>query len=465
MGLKLLYVLKSIEGAPEEFQLFPYGKIGIEGEDDAFVDDESMDAIIADFERRGNDMVIDYEHQTLQGVKAPAAGWIKRFINRGKEGFWVVVEWTRQAKEYLENREYRYFSPVFWVSENGRKIIKIENVALTNFPKLNNLRPIMAKMSLEEAREAREARSRKYRIGIKEGGHVTKPSEWEHVPDDEWLDPVNYRYPCPDAAQTRAAAGYWGQEDNQAQYNPEERSIINGRLDKFRKKFNIGEFRKEANMLDKLKKLLGLADDAGEDKVVEAAEAVVAKNKDMIELFELADDAGQDKVAEAAKAVVAENKNLKKQVEGKKIEVVAKEVIEALGLKEDAAREDVITTIRGLKASHAATDDLSGQVAKLSADIAAIKKEDLVGQAVLEGKITKDQLEKWGNDMALNDPEQFKKVVLSKAVGSEVPVDKLAKKEIKADDAILDQVQLSINKMVGVSEDSWKKYGPKNTVQ
>jgi len=142
--------------------------------------------------------------------------------------------------------------------------------------------------------------------------------------------------------------------------------------------------------------------------------------------------------------------------------VVAKEVIEALGLKEDAAREDVITTIKGLKASHAATDDLSGQVAKLSADIAAIKKEDLVGQAVLEGKITKDQLEKWGNDMALNDPEQFKKVVLSKAVGSEVPVTMLAKKEIKADDAVLDQVQLSINKMMGVSEETWKKYGPKN---
>jgi len=183
-------------------------------------------------------------------------------------------------------------------------------------------------------------------------------------------------------------------------------------------------------MLEKLKKLFGLADDAGEDKVVEAAGAVVAK-ADTLEK-----SAGNTDV------------------------VACKEVLEELGLKEDAAREDVITTVRGLKASHAATDDLSGQVAKLSGDIAAIRKEDLVGQAVLEGKVTKDQLEKWGNDMALNDPEQFKKVVLSKAVGSEVPVDKLAKKETKGDDAVLDHVQLSINKMMGVSEETWKKYGP-----
>jgi len=376
-------------------------------------------------------MVIDYEHQTMHDVQAPAAGWIKRMIDRGTDGLWVTVEWTARAMEYLKNREYRYFSPVFWFEEGTRRVFRIQNVALTNDPLINSLKPIMAKMSLEEAREAREARSRKYRIGIKEGGHVTKPSEWEHVPDDEWLDPVNYRYPCPDAAQTRAAAGYWGREDNQAQYNPEERSIINGRLDKFRKKFNIGEFRKEeTKMLEKLKKLFGLAQDAGEDKVVEAVEAVVAKADTL------------EKGAEKADVVAA------------------KEVLEELGLKEDAAREDVITTVRGLKASHAATDDLSGQVAKLSGDIAAMRKEDLVGQAVLEGKVTKDQLEKWGNDMALNDPEQFKKVVLSKAVGSEVPVDKLAKKETKGDDAVLDHVQLSINKMMGVSEETWKKYGP-----
>jgi len=430
MGLRLLYVLKRIEGAPGEFQLFPYGKIGIEGEDDAFVDDESMDAIIADFERRGNDMVIDYEHQTLKDVQAPAAGWIKRFINRGKEGLWVVVEWTRQAKEYLENREYRYFSPVFWVSENGRKILKIENVALTNFPKVNNLRPIMAKMSLEEAREAREARSKKYRIGVKEGGHVTKPGEWENVPDAEWLDPVNYRYPCPDATQTRAAASYWGQEKNQAQYTPEERSIINERLDTFRKKFNIGEFRKEeTKMLEKLKKLFGLASDAGEDKVVEAAEAVVAKNKDL-----------ENKVAEKPK------------------EVVAKEVIEALDLKETDGVSTVVASIHALKQTGKGTVSRE-EFEKIQKDLRKRDADEIVAKAMAEGKITPDQKD-WASEYAERDLEGFKTFVAKAPVV--VPVDKLPKKDIKADDVIADESVLNVAKMFGNTPEDIKKHGGLN---
>jgi phage I-like protein len=145
--MKAYLILKAIEGAPGEFQVLPFGKVEIEGEEDAFVDEESMDYTIAEFERRGNDMVIDYEHQTLTGKEAPAAGWIRKFVKKGQEGLWVVVEWTEKAREYLTKKEYRYFSPVFWVRKADRKIVSIENVALTNFPKINNLHPITAKMN------------------------------------------------------------------------------------------------------------------------------------------------------------------------------------------------------------------------------------------------------------------------------------------------------------------------------
>jgi len=144
---KAYVILKQIEGAPGEFQVLPFGKVEIEGEEDAFVDEEAMDSIISEFERRGNDMVIDYEHQTLTGKEAPAAGWLRKFIKKGTEGLWAVVEWTEKAKEYLTKKEYRYFSPVFWVRKADRKIVQIENIALTNFPKINNLHPITAKMN------------------------------------------------------------------------------------------------------------------------------------------------------------------------------------------------------------------------------------------------------------------------------------------------------------------------------
>ena len=91
-------------------------------------------------------MVIDYEHQTLKSVEAPAAGWIKRLINRGEQGLWAAVEWTEKATKFLVNREYRYFSPVFLVRKSDRKVIQVTNAALTNSPQINHLTPIIAKL-------------------------------------------------------------------------------------------------------------------------------------------------------------------------------------------------------------------------------------------------------------------------------------------------------------------------------
>jgi hypothetical protein len=97
-----------------------------------------------------------------------------------------------------------------------------------------------------DPKQAQEARSKKYNIAIKDGGHVTKPGEWSSVDDNDFLDPVNYRYPCPDADQTRAAASYWGNPDNQSQYSSEEKAIINRRLEEMEKKFKMGDYAQAA---------------------------------------------------------------------------------------------------------------------------------------------------------------------------------------------------------------------------
>lgn len=112
----------------------------------------------------------------------------------------------------------------------------------------------------EEEKNAQQKRSKKYGIAIREDGNVTKPSEWDDVPDDEWLDPVNYAYPCPDADQTRAAAVYWGRERNKNKYSQSDQEVMNEKLEKFRKKFKIGEYarKEETNMSfwERLKKRL-----------------------------------------------------------------------------------------------------------------------------------------------------------------------------------------------------------------
>lgn len=97
----------------------------------------------------------------------------------------------------------------------------------------------------EAARKAQEARARKYGIQPHEGGNVTKPSEWAGVTDEDWGDPVNYAYPCPDAKQTRAALSYWGKPKNKGQYSEKEQGVITGRLDRLAKKFKVGEREEE----------------------------------------------------------------------------------------------------------------------------------------------------------------------------------------------------------------------------
>lgn len=138
----------AINNAAHEFQLFPYGESELEGKPTTkvVVDEKSISHIVSEFKRRGNDIVVDYEHQSIKEGKAPAAGWISKLIDKGKDGLWAAVTWTERAKSFLKNKEYRYYSPVFHVRKADNRVIGLLSVALTNTPRLNNLNPIYAKL-------------------------------------------------------------------------------------------------------------------------------------------------------------------------------------------------------------------------------------------------------------------------------------------------------------------------------
>lgn len=134
---------------PEWVQVFPLGLVkSIKG--NFIVDDQSISLIINWFKQRGNDVVIDYEHQTLEGDQAPASGWVKEFADRGKDGLWARVEWTPRATEYITNKEYRYFSPVVVVRNSDRRAMAIHSIGLTNAPAMSGMKPIVNKDNEED---------------------------------------------------------------------------------------------------------------------------------------------------------------------------------------------------------------------------------------------------------------------------------------------------------------------------
>lgn len=65
----------------------------------------------------------------------------------------------------------------------------------------------------EKDKQAQQARAGKYGITVKDGGNVTKPGDYANVPDDEFADPVNYRYPV-DKSHVGAALTYFNQQKN-----------------------------------------------------------------------------------------------------------------------------------------------------------------------------------------------------------------------------------------------------------
>jgi len=136
-----------ISGAPEIISVLPLGHV-TSAKGDFNVDEESLAAMKAQIAQRGVDLVIDYEHQTLTGEQAPAAGWVKElFLDDGK--IKARVEWTPRAKEYLANREYRYHSPVITVRKSDNKAMGLHSIALTNTPAVEHMEAIVNSTNFE----------------------------------------------------------------------------------------------------------------------------------------------------------------------------------------------------------------------------------------------------------------------------------------------------------------------------
>ena len=126
------------DGAPVWVHLLPAAKIkGKDGRSFVLADPQ---AVIAASKPAATDLPIDYEHQIDDPAKRadgpiPAAGWIKELEAR-PDGIWGKVEWTEQARNMIEAREYRYLSPVLMYETETKAVRRIIGAALVHRPNL-----------------------------------------------------------------------------------------------------------------------------------------------------------------------------------------------------------------------------------------------------------------------------------------------------------------------------------------
>lgn len=140
-----------VSGVPAEIKILPLGRVHSQ-KGDFNVDKESFELIRRQFKGRKVDIVIDYEHQTLADVQAPAGGWIKD-LYLGTDAVMAKVEWTKKAAEYLRNKEYRYLSPVVLVRKKDQKAMALHSAALTNTPAIDGMFALVNSLDIEDIPE------------------------------------------------------------------------------------------------------------------------------------------------------------------------------------------------------------------------------------------------------------------------------------------------------------------------
>jgi len=79
--------------------------------------------------------------------------------------------------------------------------------------------------------ESQQTRSKTYGIAVKASkGLITKPEHYSTLKDEDFADPVHYRFPIQDTANTIVSMQSFNRYDNRQEYDESERQIIGARL-------------------------------------------------------------------------------------------------------------------------------------------------------------------------------------------------------------------------------------------
>lgn len=113
------------------------------------LDDVRIERFINHFKQNvyGQDLPISYEHYGMDASKGwKAAGWVKDMEARD-DGMWWQIAFTEEAAEGIENGEWKYFSPEWyltWTTPEGDVTFTdvASGGALTNQPFYKNMVPL-----------------------------------------------------------------------------------------------------------------------------------------------------------------------------------------------------------------------------------------------------------------------------------------------------------------------------------
>jgi phage I-like protein len=139
---------------PTEFRVFRAG-VNETTEGPLVFDAEAAAAVMAAFRRRGVDIAIDLQHDSISQAAraarndaADARGWCSLEVRDGE--LWAVaVRWTPDGERRLREGTQRYISPVAFFDRESYRVTEIFNLALVSQPATHDAQPLVAARRLE----------------------------------------------------------------------------------------------------------------------------------------------------------------------------------------------------------------------------------------------------------------------------------------------------------------------------
>ena len=108
--------------------------------------EEALQKIADEVNTSGFEKLVDKDHQSLRPAlekNTEAMGFVSELKVEAGKGLFGKIKWTDIGKKLIENRVFRWLSPVFRLNKETREPIELVNVALTNMPSQPDLDPIV----------------------------------------------------------------------------------------------------------------------------------------------------------------------------------------------------------------------------------------------------------------------------------------------------------------------------------
>ena len=119
------------------------------------LDEESLKKLADKLNASGREVLVDRDHASSKpGLDrdTSAQGWASEFEVREGQGLFGKVKWSDIGKKLVENRVFRWLSPVFKLGSD-KKPVDMQAIALTNTPSQILLKPVLNQAAGEETVE------------------------------------------------------------------------------------------------------------------------------------------------------------------------------------------------------------------------------------------------------------------------------------------------------------------------